>query len=108
MKARAVELLAIGAVVLSLLYIPTHICYGQSSQECVPTKWFWLWDLSAAVDQSVDYGRLLLQVLVVVGVGFAGWRYVAAGELAERRRDDQGQAGQQGRGLGSVPRDDQQ
>jgi hypothetical protein len=74
MKAKHIELLAIAAAILSLLYVPTRTCYGAT---CISDNWYWLWSLSGEA-LSLDYGRLAIQFLVVSGVGFACLRYFAA------------------------------
>ena len=70
MDKKKFELVALGVLALSLLYIPTKYCNGS---RCVAGDWDFIFNLDGA--QTVDFTRLIIQ-LAVVGIALFGyWRY---------------------------------
>lgn len=70
MDKKKFELVALGVLALSLLYVPTKFCSGY---HCIAGDWDLIFSLGGA--QTVDFTRLIIQV-VVVGIALFGyWRY---------------------------------
>ena len=61
------ERVALGIIIASLLYVPTHVCvYAR----CIPKDWAFILDTQF----SVDFGRLIIQEVIVGLILYYIWK----------------------------------